>query len=153
MMSVIALSLPEMIILRKVLKPRLIATFFGVVALGAVMTAKVEALGPRGQFTIDATLRRPAVLIGAGVGISGFEVDGEGKGKLAWQLGAGVAFGAAAQPVFGALDRPVEQFQRGGGRGGQLRRRAWRGGDGNTTGRAGRGWPRGIRRRCRRRRA
>jgi uncharacterized membrane protein YraQ (UPF0718 family) len=34
MMSVIALSLPEAIILRKVLKPRLIATFFGVVALG-----------------------------------------------------------------------------------------------------------------------
>ncbi len=36
MMSVIALSLPEAIILRKVLKPRLIATFFGVVALGIV---------------------------------------------------------------------------------------------------------------------
>jgi uncharacterized membrane protein YraQ (UPF0718 family) len=34
MMSVIALSLPEMIILRKVLKPRLIATFVGVVATG-----------------------------------------------------------------------------------------------------------------------
>jgi len=34
MMSVIALSLPEAIILRKVLKPRLIATFFGVVAVG-----------------------------------------------------------------------------------------------------------------------
>ena len=34
MMSVIALSLPEAIILRKVLQPRLIATFFGVVALG-----------------------------------------------------------------------------------------------------------------------
>jgi len=34
MMSVIALSLPEAIILRKVLKPRLIATFFGIVALG-----------------------------------------------------------------------------------------------------------------------
>ena len=34
MMSVIALSLPEMIILRKVLKPRLIATFMGVVGLG-----------------------------------------------------------------------------------------------------------------------
>jgi uncharacterized membrane protein YraQ (UPF0718 family) len=31
MMSVIALSLPEAIILRKVLKPSLIATFFGVV--------------------------------------------------------------------------------------------------------------------------
>jgi len=34
MMSVIALSLPEMVILRKVLKPRLIATFIGVVACG-----------------------------------------------------------------------------------------------------------------------
>jgi uncharacterized membrane protein YraQ (UPF0718 family) len=34
MMAVIALSLPEMIILRKVLKPRLIATFAGVVGLG-----------------------------------------------------------------------------------------------------------------------
>ncbi|MCP4118476.1 MAG: permease [Desulfobacteraceae bacterium] len=34
MMSVIALSLPEMVILRKVLKPRLIATFIGVVASG-----------------------------------------------------------------------------------------------------------------------
>lgn len=30
----------------------------------------IEALGPRGQFTIDAKLRRPAVLIGAGVGIT-----------------------------------------------------------------------------------
>jgi uncharacterized membrane protein YraQ (UPF0718 family) len=37
MMSVIALSLPEMIILRKVLKPRLIAVFIGVVASGIVM--------------------------------------------------------------------------------------------------------------------
>ncbi len=34
MMSVIALSLPELVILRKVLKPRLIATFVGVVACG-----------------------------------------------------------------------------------------------------------------------
>jgi hypothetical protein len=30
----------------------------------------IEALGPRGQFTIDSSLRRPAVLIGAGVGIT-----------------------------------------------------------------------------------
>lgn len=36
MMSVIALSLPEMVILRKVLRPRLIAVFVGVVALGIV---------------------------------------------------------------------------------------------------------------------
>jgi uncharacterized protein len=37
MMSVIALSLPEMIILRKVLKVRLIATFAGVVGLGILI--------------------------------------------------------------------------------------------------------------------
>ncbi len=37
MMSVIALSLPEMIILRKVLRPRLIATFAGVVATGIML--------------------------------------------------------------------------------------------------------------------
>jgi uncharacterized membrane protein YraQ (UPF0718 family) len=37
MMSVIALSAPEMIILRKVLKPQLIAVFAGVVALGIML--------------------------------------------------------------------------------------------------------------------
>ena len=37
MMAVIALSLPEMIILRKVLKPRLIATFIGVVGTGIIV--------------------------------------------------------------------------------------------------------------------
>ncbi len=41
MMSVIALSLPEMIILRKVLKPRLIATFVGVVACGILIVGFV----------------------------------------------------------------------------------------------------------------
>jgi hypothetical protein len=37
MMAVIALSLPEAIILRKVLKPRLIAAFFGIVAAGIIL--------------------------------------------------------------------------------------------------------------------
>lgn len=37
MMSVIALSLPEMIILRKVLKPRLIGAFVGIVGLGILL--------------------------------------------------------------------------------------------------------------------
>lgn len=37
MMSVIALSFPEMIILRKVLKPRLIVTFIGVVGVGILL--------------------------------------------------------------------------------------------------------------------
>ncbi len=41
MMSVVALSLPEMIILRRVLKPRLIAVFIGVVALAIVITGYV----------------------------------------------------------------------------------------------------------------
>ncbi|CAK0754475.1 conserved membrane hypothetical protein [Gammaproteobacteria bacterium] len=41
MMSVIALSAPEMIILRKVLKPTLIATFAGVVAFGILLVGYV----------------------------------------------------------------------------------------------------------------
>ncbi len=41
MMSVIALSAPEMIILRRVLKPRLIATFVGVVASGILLVGYV----------------------------------------------------------------------------------------------------------------
>ncbi len=41
MMSVIALSLPELIILRKVLKPRLIAAFVGVVATGILLVGYV----------------------------------------------------------------------------------------------------------------
>lgn len=41
MMSVIALSLPEMVILRKVLKPRLIATFVVVVAAGILLVGFV----------------------------------------------------------------------------------------------------------------
>jgi uncharacterized membrane protein YraQ (UPF0718 family) len=38
MMAVTALSLPEAIILRKVLKPKLLALYFGVVALGIMLT-------------------------------------------------------------------------------------------------------------------
>ena len=41
MMSVIALSAPEMIILRKVLKPRLIAVFAGIVATGIMLVGFV----------------------------------------------------------------------------------------------------------------
>lgn len=41
MMAVIALSAPEIIILRKVLKPRLIATFVGVVAAGILLVGYV----------------------------------------------------------------------------------------------------------------
>jgi len=38
MMAVTALSLPEAIILRKVMKPRLLAIYFGIVALGIIFT-------------------------------------------------------------------------------------------------------------------
>ena len=41
MMAVIALSAPEMIILRKALKPTLIATFAGVVAIGILLVGYV----------------------------------------------------------------------------------------------------------------
>jgi uncharacterized membrane protein YraQ (UPF0718 family) len=37
MMAVIALSVPEMLILRKVLRPKLIAVFLGVVGLGILI--------------------------------------------------------------------------------------------------------------------
>jgi uncharacterized membrane protein YraQ (UPF0718 family) len=41
MMSVVALSIPELVILRRVMKPRLIAVFVGVVAGGIVLTGYV----------------------------------------------------------------------------------------------------------------
>jgi len=46
MMAVIALSLPEMVILRKVLKPRLIGTFIGVVGLGILVVGYLFNLLP-----------------------------------------------------------------------------------------------------------
>jgi hypothetical protein len=49
MMSVIALSLPEFIILRRVLKPRLIAVFAGVVALGILIVGYLFNLLPLAQ--------------------------------------------------------------------------------------------------------
>jgi hypothetical protein len=41
MMAVIALSLPEMLILRRVLKPRLIVTFVGIVGVAIVLTGSL----------------------------------------------------------------------------------------------------------------
>jgi len=38
MMSVVGLSLPEAIILRRVLKPQLIAIFIGVIAVAIILT-------------------------------------------------------------------------------------------------------------------
>ena len=44
MMSVVALSLPEMIILRRVLKLRLIVVFVTIVAIGITLTGKLLIL-------------------------------------------------------------------------------------------------------------
>jgi uncharacterized protein len=41
MMSVTALSLPEMILLRRVLKPRLLAIFIGIVGVGIIITGYI----------------------------------------------------------------------------------------------------------------
>lgn len=54
MMSVIALSLPEMVILRKVLKPRLIAAFVGVVAVGIILVGFLfNAILPAGAGAVN----------------------------------------------------------------------------------------------------
>ncbi len=41
MMSIIAISFPELVILRKVLKPKLIAVFIGVVAVGIIIVGYI----------------------------------------------------------------------------------------------------------------
>jgi uncharacterized protein len=50
MMAVTALSLPEAIILRKVLKPRLLAIYSGIVAAGIMLTG----------YLFNAVIRRGA---------------------------------------------------------------------------------------------
>ncbi len=55
--------------------------------------SRVRQLSALANVWIDLPLGKSIVpYAGGGLGISGFEVDGEGKGKFAWQLGAGVAF-------------------------------------------------------------
>jgi ferredoxin-NADP reductase/predicted pyridoxine 5'-phosphate oxidase superfamily flavin-nucleotide-binding protein len=75
----------------------------------------IEALGPRGRFTIDATLRRPAVLVGAGVGITPMvafarHLVGEGlrRGQVRPLHLVQVAH-SEAQRAFGAELRDLEQ--------------------------------------------
>lgn len=55
--------------------------------------SRVRQLSVMGNVWVDLPVGKTVVpYVGGGVGISGFEVDGEGKGNFAWQLGAGVAF-------------------------------------------------------------
>lgn len=54
--------------------------------------SRVRQLSAMGNLWLDLPLGGSITpYVGGGVGISGFEVDGEGKGKFAFQLGAGVA--------------------------------------------------------------
>jgi uncharacterized membrane protein YraQ (UPF0718 family) len=58
MMAVIGLSLPETIILRKVLRPRLIATFVGVVGMGILVVGYLFNMLPViGAASVAAGLR------------------------------------------------------------------------------------------------
>lgn len=57
-----------------------------------VTGSRVRQLSAMGNLWLDLPLGNSITpYVGGGIGISGFEVDGEGKGKFAWQLGAGLA--------------------------------------------------------------
>lgn len=54
--------------------------------------SRVRQLSAMANVWLDLPVGRTLVpYAGGGIGIAGFEVDGEGTGKFAWQLGAGVA--------------------------------------------------------------
>lgn len=54
--------------------------------------SRVRQLSAMGNLWLDIPVGGTITpYVGGGLGIAGFEVDGEGKGKFAWQLGAGVA--------------------------------------------------------------
>ncbi len=54
--------------------------------------SRLRQLSAMGNLWLDIPVGDTIVpYVGGGVGIAGFEIDGEGKGKFAWQLGAGVA--------------------------------------------------------------
>lgn len=53
--------------------------------------SKVRQLSALGNIWVDVPLGKVVTpYAGGGVGIAGFELDGEGKARFAWQLGAGV---------------------------------------------------------------
>lgn len=55
---------------------------------------KLRQLSVIGNVWLDVPLGGDAIepYVGGGIGVMGFEIDGEGKGAFAWQLGGGVAF-------------------------------------------------------------
>ncbi len=54
--------------------------------------SRVRQLSAMGNVWLDLPIGSGITpYVGGGLGITGFEVDGEGTGKMAWQLGAGAA--------------------------------------------------------------
>ncbi|WP_426170030.1 outer membrane protein [Sandarakinorhabdus sp. DWP1-3-1] len=55
--------------------------------------SRLRQLSALGSLWVDLPIGKSVTpYVGAGLGVSGFEADGEGKAQFAWQLGAGVAF-------------------------------------------------------------
>lgn len=54
--------------------------------------SRIRELSAMGNLWVDLPLGAITPYAGGGVGVAGYEIDGEGKAKFAWQLGAGAAF-------------------------------------------------------------
>lgn len=57
----------------------------------AVNGSRLRQLNAMANLWLDLPIGPVTPYVGGGVGISGFEIDGEGKGKFGWQLGAGAS--------------------------------------------------------------
>jgi opacity protein-like surface antigen len=54
---------------------------------------RVRQLSALGNLWVDLPVSKLIVpYVGGGAGVTGFEIEGEAKGKFAWQVGAGAAF-------------------------------------------------------------
>lgn len=60
--------------------------------IGFAGGSRVRQLSALANVWLDVPLGKVITpYVGGGLGVTGFEIDGEGKARLAWQLGAGVA--------------------------------------------------------------
>lgn len=57
----------------------------------AIDGLRMRELSAMGNLWLDLPLGPITPYAGGGVGVAGFEINGEGKAKFAWQLGAGAA--------------------------------------------------------------
>jgi opacity protein-like surface antigen len=79
----------------------------------SVAGSRLRQLSAMGNVWFDIPAgSRVTPYVGGGLGASGFELDGEGKVKFAWQIGGGVAFGLSENV---ALTADVRHRQVSGG--------------------------------------